>query len=165
MLIYYMFFNEHGEVSEWSKVLDSKSSVVNSHRGFESHPLCHLQISPCSAAGTFLLSVSYIIGNKKSGLSLRERPDPLQALFCCFDDFFAVIVTAFRANVMRHFRFVALRAGNEAGSFELPVSTALVAACLRSFALWYCHLIFTSEVRVPSVKSMQWVDAGWIHFT
>ena len=33
--------NEHGEVSEWSKVLDSKSSVVNSHRGFESHPLCH----------------------------------------------------------------------------------------------------------------------------
>ena len=28
-----------GEVSEWSKVLDSKSSVVMSHRGFESHPL------------------------------------------------------------------------------------------------------------------------------
>lgn len=53
MLIYYMFFNEHGEVSEWSKVLDSKSSVVNSHRGFESHPLCHLQISPCSVQGLF----------------------------------------------------------------------------------------------------------------
>ena len=33
--------NNLGEVSEWSKVLDSKSSVVNSHRGFESHPLCH----------------------------------------------------------------------------------------------------------------------------
>ena len=32
---------DNGEVSEWSKVLDSKSSVVNSHRGFESHPLCH----------------------------------------------------------------------------------------------------------------------------
>ena len=48
-----MFFNEHGEVSEWSKVLDSKSSVVNSHRGFESHPLCHLQISPCSLQGLF----------------------------------------------------------------------------------------------------------------
>ena len=34
----------HGEVSEWSKVLDSKSSVVMSHRGFESHPLCHWKI-------------------------------------------------------------------------------------------------------------------------
>ena len=28
-----------GEVSEWFKVLLSKSSVGNSHRGFESHPL------------------------------------------------------------------------------------------------------------------------------
>ena len=164
MLIYYMFFNEHGEVSEWSKVLDSKSSVVNSHRGFESHPLCHLQISPCSAAGTFLLRI-IIYRKEKSGLSQKGRPDSSRALFCCFDDFLAVVVTAFRANVMRHFRFVALRAGNEAGSLELPVRTALVAACLRSFTLWYCHLIFTSEVSVPSVKSMQWVDAGWIHFT
>ena len=41
---------------------------------------------------------------------------------------------------------VALRAGNETGSIELPVGAALIAACLGSLALWYCHLIFTSEV-------------------
>ena len=87
------------------------------------------------------------------------------ASFCCLDDLFAVVVTALRANVMRHLRLVALRAGNETGSIELPVGAALIAACLGSLALWYCHLIFTSEVCVPSVKSMQWVDAGWIHFT
>ena len=87
------------------------------------------------------------------------------ALFCCFDDFLAVVVTAFRANVMRHLRFVALRAGNESRSFELPVGTALIAAGLGRFTFWYCHLIFTSEAYVPSVKSMQWVDAGWMYFT
>ena len=39
-----MFFADKiGEVSEWSMVLDSKSSVVNSHRGFESHPLRHFK--------------------------------------------------------------------------------------------------------------------------
>ena len=31
-----------GEVSEWLKVPLSKSGVVNSHRGFESHPLRHV---------------------------------------------------------------------------------------------------------------------------
>ncbi len=36
----YAISNIYGEVSEWSKVLDSKSSEVNSLRGFESHPLC-----------------------------------------------------------------------------------------------------------------------------
>ena len=87
------------------------------------------------------------------------------ASFCCLDDLFAVIVTALRANVMRHLRLVALRAGNVAGSRELPVGAALVAAGLGSLALWYCHLIFTSEAYVPSVKSMQWVDAGWMYFT
>ena len=68
------------------------------------------------------------------------------ASFCCLDDLFAVVVTAFRANGMRHLRLVALRAGNVAGSRELPVGAALVAAGLGSLALWYCHLIFTSEV-------------------
>ena len=68
------------------------------------------------------------------------------ASFCCLDDLFAVVVTALRANVMRHLRLVALRAGNEARSIEFPVGAALVAACLGSLTLWYCHLIFTSEV-------------------
>src|ERR1700686_1694237 len=35
-----------GEVSEWLKVPLSKSGVVYSHRGFESHPLRHFQIRP-----------------------------------------------------------------------------------------------------------------------
>ena len=43
-----------GEVSEWSKVLDSKSSVVMSRRGFESHPLCQNAQSPGITRGTFL---------------------------------------------------------------------------------------------------------------
>jgi hypothetical protein len=34
-----------GEVSEWLKVPLSKSGVVNSHRGFESHPLRHCFVS------------------------------------------------------------------------------------------------------------------------
>ena len=65
-------------------------------------------------------------------------------LFSCLDNLFAIIVAAFRAYMMRHLRFVALRASYEARSLELPVCTALVAACLRSFALWYCHLGYTS---------------------
>lgn len=102
---------------------------------------------------------------KKKPGCLAGGPDFSWALFCCFDDFLAVVVTAFRANVMRHLRFVALRAGNESRSFELPVGTALIAAGLGRFTFWYCHLIFTSEAYVPSVKSMQWVDAGWMYFT
>ena len=68
---------------------------------------------------------------------------------------------------MRHFRFVALRACYEARCFKLPVSAALVAACFRSFTLWYCHVDFhlRSESYSLLVKSMQWVDAEWIHFT
>ena len=42
-IIFYVLLGTYGEVSEWSKVLDSKSSVVNSHRGFESHPLRHFK--------------------------------------------------------------------------------------------------------------------------
>ena len=67
-------------------------------------------------------------------------------LFSCLDNLFAIIIAAFRAYMMRHLRLVALRAGNEAGSIEFPVGAALVAACLGSLTLWYCHLIFTSEV-------------------
>ena len=37
------FLRFNGEVSERLKVLDSKSSVVTSHRGFESHPLRHFE--------------------------------------------------------------------------------------------------------------------------
>ena len=36
---------QHGGVSEWLKVLDSKSSVANNYRGFESHLLRHLEIN------------------------------------------------------------------------------------------------------------------------
>ncbi len=38
-----LLYSPPGEVSEWLKVPLSKSGVVNSHRGFESHPLrqCH----------------------------------------------------------------------------------------------------------------------------
>ena len=43
---------------------------------------------------------------------------------------------------MGHLRFVALRAGYEAGSLELPISAALIAAGLGHFSLWYCHGIF-----------------------
>ena len=80
-------------------------------------------------------------------------------LFCCLDDFFAIVIAAFRAYVMRHFRLMALRASCEARSRQFPVCTALIATGLGSFALWYCHLMFTSESENPSVKSMQWVDA------
>ena len=82
---------------------------------------------------------------KKSQAS-KGMSGSLPASFCCLDDLFAVVVTALRANVMRHLRRVALRAGNATGSIELPVGAALIAACLGSLALWYCHLIFTSEV-------------------
>ena len=34
-----LLYSSVGEVSEWLKVPLSKSGVVNSHRGFESHPL------------------------------------------------------------------------------------------------------------------------------
>lgn len=131
-------------MSEWSKVLDSKSSVVNSHRGFESHPLCHLQISPCSLQGLFYCP--HCRSAYKKSQASKGMSGSLPASFCCLDDLFAVVVTALRANVMRHLRLVALRAGNETGSIELPVGAALIAACLGSLALWYCHLIFTSEV-------------------
>ena len=69
--------------------------------------------------------------------------------------------------MMRHFRFVALRACYEARCFKFPVSAALVAACFGSFTLWYCHVDFhlRSESYSLLVKSMQWVDAEWIHFT
>ncbi len=91
----------------------------------------------------------------------------LLALFCCLYDLFAVIVAAFRAYMMRHFRLVALRAGNEARRLEFPVGAALIAACFGSFTLWYCHVDFHLRSQSYSllVKSMQWVDAEWIHFT
>ena len=59
--------------------------------------------------------------------------------------------------MMWHFRLVALRAGNETGSIELPVGAALIAACLGSLALWYCHLIFTSgtiRITVSEIHAM-----------
>ena len=89
------------------------------------------------------------------------------ALFCCFDDLFAVIVATFRAYVMRHFRLVALRAGYEARGLEFPVSAALIATGFGSFTLWYCHVDFHLRSKSYSllVKSTQWVDAEWIHFT
>ena len=69
--------------------------------------------------------------------------------------------------MMRHFRLVALRAGNEARRLEFPVSAALIATGFGSFTLWYCHVDFHLRSQSYSllVKSMQWVDAEWIHFT
>lgn len=66
--------------------------------------------------------------------------------------------------MVREFRLVALRAGYIARSRQFPVGTALVAAGLGHFTLWYCHLISPPVVVHWCVKfnSMQWVDAEWI---
>ncbi len=45
-----------GEVSERFKVLLSKSSVVHSHRGFESHPLRHHGQPPNALEGSHSLA-------------------------------------------------------------------------------------------------------------
>ena len=66
-------------------------------------------------------------------------------LFSCSNNLFAVIVAAFRAYMMGHLRFVALGASNVARSLQLPISTALVAAGLGHFSLWYCHLVSPPE--------------------
>lgn len=87
------------------------------------------------------------------------QPPFYAGLLRCGDDFPAVVVTAFRTNVVRHFRLVALRAGDEAGGFELPVRATPVAACLRGFALWYCHGFHLRDSRILRfVRSMQ----GWL---
>ena len=51
-----MLYFSVGEVSEWLKVPLSKSGVVMSHRGFESHPLRHV------AFGLWLLAVGFRLG-------------------------------------------------------------------------------------------------------
>ena len=65
-------------------------------------------------------------------------------LFSCLDNLFAIIVAAFRAYMMRHLRFVALRACYEARSLQFPIRTTLVAAGFGHFTLWYCHVGYTS---------------------
>jgi hypothetical protein len=67
-----------------------------------------------------------------------------ESLFSCCNYFFAIIVAAFRAYMMGHLRFVALRAGYKTGSLQFPISTTLVTAGLGHFSLWYCHCWFTS---------------------
>jgi hypothetical protein len=59
--------------------------------------------------------------------------------------------------MMWHFRLVALRAGYETWCFQLPIGTTLIAAGFGHFALWYCHLIFTSgaiRITVSEIHAM-----------
>jgi hypothetical protein len=44
--------NISGEVAEWTKAVDSKSTVGSAHRGFESHPL-----RPCFFCFLWMLDV------------------------------------------------------------------------------------------------------------
>ena len=82
----------------------------------------------------------------------RKNPESLRLqgrfsdfrLFFCFDDLFAVIVTAFRAHTVRHLQFVALGAFNQVRSSQFPVRATGITTCFGHFSLRYCHFTYTS---------------------
>lgn len=55
------------------------------------------------------------------------------------DDFLTIVVTAFRAYMVRTHLLMALRTFNQARSSQFPISATGIATSFRHFSLWYCH--------------------------
>ena len=72
-------------------------------------------------------------------LKLSFKGSLIRELFTFSNDLFAVVVTAFSANTVRHFHFVTLRAFYHARYSQFPVSAARIATCFGHFSLRYCH--------------------------
>ena len=65
------------------KVLDSKSSVVNSHRGFESHPLRHLfciEVAQVKSCGDGIICSTAILVYRYICISLTAPKDKFLGL-------------------------------------------------------------------------------------
>ena len=77
----------------------------------------------------------------------EKRPPPksdslffLDVLFLFgLDDFLTIVVTAFRAYMVRTHLLMALRTFNQARSSQFPISATGIATSFRHFSLWYCH--------------------------
>ena len=65
---------------------------------------------------------------------------PLLLLFLNLEHLTAVVHAASLAGTMGQVISAAVGAGDDTGGLELPnVGTSLIASCLRSFSLGYCH--------------------------
>ena len=78
-----------------------------------------------------------IARKKESRLNLLSFKSILSFLS---DDFLAIIVAAFAAYMMGHYRLMALGAENILRSSELPVCTTGITTSFGHFAFRCCHL-------------------------
>jgi len=84
---------------------------------------------------------------KKAGVELHP-PLPSKRLFSLhLNDFFALVVTAVRANLVRSLQLTALGAFGEPRNADFPnVGTSFVFSRFRRFSLWYRH--FSTSLKV-----------------
>lgn len=90
--------------------------------------------------------------NKIEKVSLLYRG---QALCFFFNNFFALVVAAARANSVRHLKFTALCAFAECGNRKLPyIRTSFVSSCFGYSPLRYSHavhLLIPFSIRTPRI--------------